>query len=130
MALNDPLAAMLSKIENAGRVNKTEVLIKPVSKLLIQVLDILVAHAYIKGYDVVEDGKGNHVVVKGIEQVNKCGAIKPRFSFQANDGVLVEQQYLPAQGFGIVIVTTSKGLMTIDKAIQEHLGGKLVAYCY
>ncbi len=130
MVLNDPLATMLSKIQNANRVNKTEVIIKPVSKFMIIVLELLQKHGYIKEFEVVEDGRGNHIKIKGFEQINGCGAIKPRFSFTVSDAVLVEQEYLPAKGFGIIIVTTSKGLMTIDKAQEEKVGGKLVAYCY
>ncbi|MFT4312783.1 MAG: 30S ribosomal protein S8 [Candidatus Woesearchaeota archaeon] len=130
MVLNDPLATMLSKIHNANKVNKDEVIIKPVSKFMIKIVEILQKHNYIKEFEVVKDGRGDHLIIKGFEMINKCGAIKPRFSFTALDAVLVEQDYLPAKGFGIIIVTTSKGLMTIEKAQEENVGGKLVAYCY
>ncbi len=130
MVLNDPLAAMLSKIQNANLVNKQEVVIKPVSKFMLLVLDMFKEYEYIRAYDVIEDGRGSHVKITGFEQINKCGAIKPRYSFSVADSVSVEQNYLPSKGFGIIIVTTSKGLMTIQKAQQEKVGGKLVAYCY
>ena len=130
MVLNDPLATMLSKIQNANQVNKQEVIIKPVSKFMVSILEMFKQHGYIKQFEIVEDGRGNFVKVTGFEQINKCGAIKPRYSFSVMDAIRVEQDYLPAKGFGIIIVTTSKGLMTIEKAQEAKVGGKLVAYCY
>lgn len=130
MVLNDPLATMLSKIQNAMNVGKTQVTIKPISKLLLQVLEILIAHGYVESYTVVEDGKGKHAVVNGVTSINKCGVIKPRFNFEATQMVKWEQQYLPAAGFGIVVVTTDKGIMTATQAKDKKLGGKLLMYCY
>ena len=42
----------------------------------------------------------------------------------------VEKQYLPAKEFGVIIVTTSKGIMTLSQAKELGIGGKLLAYCY
>ena len=62
--------------------------------------------------------------------INKCGVIKPRFSVKKNEYEKFEKRYLPAHGFGIIIVSTPKGLMMHDEAIEKGLGGKLIAYCY
>ncbi|MFT7615457.1 MAG: small subunit ribosomal protein S8 [Candidatus Woesearchaeota archaeon] len=130
MVLNDPLAAMLSKMQNAVRVGKNEVIVKPVSKVLVAVLTVLKESGYVESFEIVEDGRGNHVIIKGFNQINKCGAIKPRFTFSHDEVIAREQDYLPAKDFGVVIVTTSKGLMTIQKAHEHKIGGKLIAYCY
>jgi len=130
MALNDTLANVMSKMQNAVGVGKNELTIKPISKLMIQVLDILKTHNYVDSYEVVQDGRGDHIILKGFNQINKCGVIKPRFNFKVSEIVKAEQEYLPAKDFGIIIVSTSKGLMTLDKAKEQHLGGKLVSFCY
>jgi small subunit ribosomal protein S8 len=130
MALNDTLANVMSKMQNAMGIGKNEITVKPISKLMIQVLDILKAHGYVDSYEVIVDGRGDHAIIKGFNQINKCGVIKPRFNFKVGEIVAVEQKYLPAKDFGIIIVSTSKGLMTMDKAKEQHLGGKLVSYCY
>ena len=41
-----------------------------------------------------------------------------------------EKRYLPAKGFGLIIVSTSKGLMTHVDAEEKNIGGKMIAYCY
>jgi small subunit ribosomal protein S8 len=130
MVLNDTLANLMSKMQNAIGVGKDEVMVKPVSKLMLQTLDILKEHGYVTSYEVIEDGRGGHLIVRGFMKINKCGVIKPRFDFQVVDIVKVEQQYLPAKGFGLIIVSTPKGLMTMAQAKDKHLGGKLISYCY
>jgi len=130
MTLNDPLAAMLSKMQNAIGSAKAQVTVKPISKFMVQILDILKQYGYVTSYEVIEDGRGNHVIIKGFEAINKCGVIKPRFNYGVESAVVEESRYLPAKGFGIVIVSTSKGLMTLDKATEQKIGGKLIAYCY
>jgi small subunit ribosomal protein S8 len=41
-----------------------------------------------------------------------------------------EKRYLPARGFGIIIVSTNKGIMTLEEAKEKRIGGRLLAYCY
>ena len=65
-----------------------------------------------------------------IGSINKCGVVKPRFSVKKNDFEKYEKRYLPAQNFGILIVSTSQGIMTNYEAKEKNLGGKLLAYVY
>ncbi len=130
MVLNDTVANMLSKIQNALRVGKSEVTITQVSQLMIQVLELLKSNGYIGSIETTKDSRGVTAVVKGFETINELGVIKPRFNFTVDQIIEHEQHYLPAKGFGIIIVSTSKGLMTIQNARETHIGGKLVAYCY
>jgi len=62
--------------------------------------------------------------------INKCGAIKPRFPVTIMDYEKFERRYLPAKNFGILMVSTSKGIMTHEEAKKKGLGGVLIAYCY
>jgi small subunit ribosomal protein S8 len=63
-------------------------------------------------------------------KINNCGVIKPRFACSVDDMEKFEKRFLPAENFGIILISTSKGLMTLDEARKENIGGRLVAFCY
>lgn len=128
--LNDPLAAALSKIVNAEKVGKREVLIKPASAILKKVLGIMNEHSYLGAFELVEDGKGGVIKLNLLGNINKCGVIKPRFSTKKNNYEKWEKRYLPAKDFGVIIVSTPQGVMTHIEAKEKGIGGKLLAYCY
>jgi len=127
---NDPLSDALSRINNAARAGRREVVIRPASKLIGRVLKIMQDHAYIEEFEYVENGRGGEYHVKLSPTINKCGAIKPRFSVKKNEMEKFESRYLPAQDFGILIITTNKGVMTHSDAKKIGIGGKLLAYVY
>jgi len=130
MSLNDPLANALSIISNTLKVGKSECTIKPISKLVQTVFDIMKKKNYVSDYEVIEDGKGNFIKLKLGENINKCGVIKPRFSIKSNNFEKYEKRFLLAKDFGILIVSTSKGIITHIEAKEKNLGGRLIAYCY
>lgn len=130
MSLNDPLANALSMILNAIKVGKAECTIKPSSKLVRTVFDIMKKNNYVKNYKIIEDGKGNFIKLKLEGNINKCGVIKPRFSVKGKDFEKYEKRFLLAKDFGILIISTSKGIMTHTEAKEKNLGGRLIAYCY
>ncbi len=128
--LNDTLAAALSKILNAEKKSKKEVLVKPVSKTIKTVLTIMNENNYLGTFEEVQDGKGNFLKVNLLSNLNKCGVIKPRFSTKKNAFEKWEKRYLPAKDFGLLIVSTPQGIMTHYQAKEKNTGGKLLAYCY
>ena len=128
--LNDPLSNVLATINNAEHRAMKLCSVKPASKLISRVLDIMNAKQYIGSYSVVDDGRGNIVQVNLLGAINKCGAIKPRFSVGTGSYEKFEKRYLPAKDFGILIVSTPEGVMTHSDAKAKGLGGRLIAYCY
>ena len=62
--------------------------------------------------------------------INKCGVIKPRHAVKKDEFEKFEKRYLPAKNFGILIVTTPKGIMTHYEAKELGIGGRLLAYMY
>lgn len=130
MTLNDPLANALSLISNQEKMAKQECMIRPQSGIIRKVLGILSDKLYLGECKVVEDGRGGHLIVSLLGRINRCGAIKPRYPLKVTDYEKFEKRYLPARGFGILIVSTSKGIMTHDEAKEKKLGGSLLAYCY
>ncbi len=128
--LNDPLAAALSKVLNAEKVGKKEVLIKPASKIIKKVFTIMNEHNYVGTFEEINDGKGGILKINLLGNINKCGVIKPRFSTRKNEFEKWEKRYLPAKDFGIILVSTPQGIITHGSAKEKGTGGKLLAYCY
>lgn len=130
MVMNDPLANVLSSIFNSEKIGKCECLVKPISKVILTTLEILKDNQYIGDFEIVTKARGGLIKVNLIGNINKCGVVKPRFSFTKNNYETFEKRYLPAKDFGFFIVTTSKGVMTHKEALSKGIGGKLLAYCY
>jgi small subunit ribosomal protein S8 len=95
-----------------------------------KVFDIMNAHNYIGTYEETEDPKGNLLTVNLLGMINKCGVIKPRYAVDKNGYEKFEKRFLPAKGFGILMISTSQGMMTNEEAKEKGLGGRLIAYCY
>ena len=130
MSTNDPLAACLSKINNAGKVSKREVEVGGISKLKKHVLEIMKREGYLTEINYDEDRRGGKINITLKGAINQCGVIKPRFRVAIPDIEKYEKRYLPAKGFGFLVISTSKGLMTNEEAKAQNIGGRLIAYCY
>ena len=132
MQITDPIADMLTRIRNANTA-KHETVDIPASNMKKAIAEILNEEGYIKGYQVIEDGKQGVIrvtlkygankekVISGIKRVSKPGLRK----------------YAPAEelprvlkGLGIAIVSTSKGIMTDKKARELHVGGEVLAFVW
>ncbi len=128
--LNDPLAATLSKILNAERVGKREVILRSASKMIRKVLTIMNEHNFIGSFEEIETGSCPSLKVHLLGNINKCGVVKPRFSVKTREFEKWEKRYLPAKDFGIILVSTPQGVLPHNQAKEAHVGGKLLAYCY
>ena len=126
----DTLSDALSSINNAVRSENDYAVISPTSNLVKNVLVQLQQEGYIGVFELVEDGKGGKFKVEVTEKINECQSIKPRFSMSNEEYQEWAQRYLPARGFGKLIVTTPQGVMTHDQAREEQIGGKLLGYVY
>jgi small subunit ribosomal protein S8 len=130
MSINDPLASVLSHIFSCDKVGKPEVILTPASKLIKAVLDILKANGYVGDYEITDERRGGYLKLQLLGNINRCGVIKPRFSFTKKNHEEMEKRYLPAKDFGVLIVSTPKGIMIHNEALEKKEGGKLIAYCY
>ncbi|MDV0446721.1 30S ribosomal protein S8 [Methanosarcinaceae archaeon Ag5] len=130
MVLFDPLADALSVIKNAENVGKTNCVIRPASKIIGNVLNVMKEGGYIESFEFVEDGKAGVYEVKLAGSINDCGAIKPRYSIGVDGFEKWEKEYLPAKNFGVLVLTTSLGVLSHNEAREKNVGGKLLAYVY
>jgi len=130
MSLNDPLAAVLSDIQNSEKNGKKELTTKYNSKLIRTILQILQQKMYLGSFEEIDDGKNKILKLNILGNINKIGVVKPRFSVTKNNFVKFEKRFLPAKDMGVLILTTSKGTMTHHEAKKQGIGGKLLCYCY
>ncbi len=130
MTMNNPLAAVLSRMLNAERLGKRQVATHLNSSGIRAVLDILKEEGFIAGYETTKDLKGDLLTITLAGRINKTGVITPRFNVKNDAFVTFEKRYLPAKDFGVLILTTTKGIMTHKQAKEANLGGRLIAYAY
>jgi len=128
--LNDPIANVMSSITTYEKTGKREITLTPVSKLTRHILTIMNSHGYVGQVEDVTDARGGIVKLHLLGHINGCGVIKPRFSVNKQDFIKFEKRYLPANGVGILILSTSQGIMTHEQAREKGIGGRLIAYCY
>ena len=128
--LQDPLNDAMASIKNAERTGKGQCIVRPASKLIGRVLKVMQDHGYIAGFEFIDDGKGGSYKVTLRGNINNCGVIKPRFAVRRSDLEKWEARYLPAQDFGLLILTTTEGVTSQTAAKEKGIGGKLLAFVY
>lgn len=127
---HDPLNDAMAVIKNAERIGKRECVIRPSSKIIGRVLKVMQDRGYIAAFEIVSDGRAGlfRVTLRGA--INDCGVIRPRWAVRRDDLERYEARFLPAQDFGVLILTTTRGVVSHDEAKQLGVGGKLLAYVY
>jgi small subunit ribosomal protein S8 len=85
------------------------------------------ARGAIKGYKI--DTKEQNININ-FGDFSECKAIKPRYVVKKGDIDKYMRRYLPARGIGTIVVSTDKGLMTHEEAIEDNRGGCLLACFY
>ena len=130
MTLLDPLADACSCIKNAEVVCQSSVIINPRSKLIGTVLHILQANGFIGSFESIDDGRQGKFRVQLLGRINKIGVIKPRKPVKSKKIEIEEKNYLPAVNFGLILLSTSQGVMSHIEAKERHIGGRLLVYVY
>jgi len=121
----DLIADTLNMLMSALKARKNIVETKRYSKLLLSTLAI----AKLKGY--VKDYKAEEGVLKiEIGKLTGCGAIKPRLFVKVPEIEKYILRFLPARNLGVLIISTTQGLMTNQTAEEKEIGGSLIAYFY
>ncbi|MBU1150840.1 MAG: 30S ribosomal protein S8 [Pseudomonadota bacterium] len=129
MGMTDPIADMLTRIRNANRVHFKSVDVLS-SRINLNMAKVLKKSGYISGYDIKNDPRGHEIlrvylkypdtkrtVITDIQRVSKPGR-----------RVYVKSENIPQvlNGYGISILSTSRGVMTDKEARELRLGGELL----
>jgi len=126
----DTVSNGLTTILNNEARNKRECIISPASKILGRVLRIMQLNGYIGEFEFIDDGRSGKFKVQLLGRVNKCGAIRPRFSVRIEEIEDWEKKFLPSRDVGILVISTPKGVISHREAKEKHVGGKLIAFVY
>lgn len=132
MTMTDPIADMLTRIRNANVV-KHETVDVPASNMKKELSRILLEEGFIRGYDVIEDGKQGIIriqlkygqtgerVISGLKRISKPGM-----------RVYAAKDEIPKvlNGLGISVISTSKGVLTDKQARKENVGGEVICYVW
>ena len=132
MTMTDPIADMLTRIRNANMV-KHETVDVPASNMKKELARILLEEGFVRGYDVIEDGKQGIIriqlkygqtgerVISGLKRISKPGM-----------RVYAAKNEVPRvlNGLGISIISTSKGILTDKQARKENVGGEVICYVW
>jgi small subunit ribosomal protein S8 len=131
MNISDPIADMLTRIRNASRARHDEVSM-PASRTKLAIAEILQEEGFIEGFSEAPAGPrkditiqlkyvGRVPVVSGLKRISKPGL-----------RVYASKTEIPRVlgGLGVVIVSTSQGIMTGAQARKGQLGGEVLAYVW
>lgn len=132
MTMTDPIADMLTRIRNANTVGHATVEI-PASKMKKSIAGILTEEGYIKGFDVINDGKQGIIkiqmkygadkekVISGIKKISKPGL-----------KVYAKSDEVPRVlgGLGVAIISTSNGIISDKEARKLGVGGEVICYVW
>ncbi|HNV01303.1 MAG TPA: 30S ribosomal protein S8 [archaeon] len=130
MSMTDPVMNGLTIIRNSELASKTECEVRPASKFFGEILKIAKNNGYIGDYKLIEDHQKLSYKVSLNGKLNTIKAIKPRYAVKRDEFEKYEKRYLPARDVGLIIVSTSKGLVTHTEAKAQKLGGRLIAFMY
>ena len=124
----DPIADMLTRIRNANRVGRQKVLI-PKSKICVGIAQVLKDEGYISDYDVIDDERQGTIRVT-LKYSTSGDKVIHTIDRQSKPGCRVYRGVgdLPnvLNGMGIVVVSTSKGVMSDRRARENNVGGELL----
>jgi small subunit ribosomal protein S8 len=126
----DILSNTFSTIVNNEMRNKRECIVSPASKLVGSILRVLQQNGYVGKFEFIDDGRSGKFDVQLLGRVNKCGAIRPRHSIKVDDIENWEKKFLPSRELGMILLSTSAGVLSHKDAKQKNIGGVLLAYIY
>ena len=128
MAVNDPIADMLTRVRNAAHARHDTVAI-PHCKINESIARVLVAEGFLRNVEVLGEGKGKSIVVS----LRYDDEGRPVFKSLARTSKLGRRYYIGAadirpnrQGVGVAILTTSKGIMKDTDAKRQGIGGEVI----
>jgi small subunit ribosomal protein S8 len=132
MSQTDPIADMLTRVRNAARVKKKEVVI-PSSRLKVEIAKILKEEGYIRNFKAIDDNKqgilsialkytdDGQSVISGLRRISRPGC-----------RLFCTRESVPKvlDGLGVAIVSTSKGIMTGRQCEELGVGGEILCFVW
>ncbi len=125
----DRLADTINKIKTNENIGRPTCVVYS-TKQIKAFIDILKDEGYIGTYEEFTDRYSKKLRLNLTNKINGIGVVKPHYSMSSGDIRKYEERYIPSKDFGMLVISTSKGLMTNRKARENNIGGRLMAYIY
>ncbi|HNQ17663.1 MAG TPA: 30S ribosomal protein S8 [Smithellaceae bacterium] len=129
MGMTDPIADMLTRIRNANKTRFPSVNVYA-SQMNVNIAKVLKKCGYINGYDKVKDGKGRQALKITLKYADAKRAVITNIKRVSKPGrrVYVSSDKIPKtlNGYGISILSTSRGVITDEEARQLNVGGEVL----
>ncbi len=129
MAASDPIADMLTKVQNAAKAGHEKVDV-PTSKMKLEIVKILKTEGYIKNFKKVQDDDGHSIIRIFLKYDDQNKTVIHGMKKVSTPGRRIYSGYkdLPRvyNGYGTLIVSTSSGVTTGKKASEKMVGGELI----
>ncbi|MBM3291375.1 30S ribosomal protein S8 [Candidatus Bathyarchaeota archaeon] len=126
----DPLINALNTIMSHESRRKSECIITPASGLVGRVLRLIQSKGYIGEIEFIDDGRQGKFKVQLFGRINECKGVNPRYSTKVKDMEKWEKRFLPSRELGLVILSTPRGIMEHKQAIEQNVGGVVIAYVF
>jgi small subunit ribosomal protein S8 len=124
------LSNLFTTLHNNESRRKKECMVIPASKFASEILRVLQKNRFIGEFEQIDDGRAGKFRIQLLAMINKCGIITPRYSVKKDQYLEWERRFLPAYNMGILLVSTSKGVMSHSDAQLQGLGGILIGFVY
>jgi small subunit ribosomal protein S8 len=131
MPVTDPIADFLTRIRNAVKADKRRLDI-PSSNLKVNIARVMKEQKFIQDFEVIEDNKQNTLrvflkytngnpAISGLKKISKPGLRQ-----------YVDADSIPRvlNGYGIAVISTSKGVLTDKQARRENVGGEIICHIW
>jgi small subunit ribosomal protein S8 len=100
------------------------------SKFVGYVLNVIQKAGYIGEFEYIDDGRIGKFRIQLLGRINDCGVIVPRLNVSKERIDQLATKYLPSKEVGVLVISTSSGVMSHVEARSKGIGGIAVAYVY
>jgi len=131
MSRTDLVADALTIIRNASRSNKEDTII-PCSNVLVSIMDILKKENYIENFKVLDTGSSNSIKVYLKYTGKKSAITQLKKISRSGRRVYVDKKNIPnvLSGYGLAIISTSKGIISNAEAKKIGTGGEVICHVW
>jgi len=84
----------------------------------------------VEEFEFVDDHRAGKIVVELNGRINKCGCISPRYDISHTELEEWIARLLPSRQFGVIVLTTSAGILDHEEARRKKVGGKILGFFY
>ncbi|MDI6776444.1 MAG: 30S ribosomal protein S8 [Syntrophales bacterium] len=133
MKMTDQIADMLTRIRNANRIHHKSVDVL-LSRVNMSIASVLKKSGYINGYNIDKDKQGHQVlrVYLKYPDAKKTVITEIRRISKPGRRVYVKSEKIPKvlNGYGIAVISTSRGIMTDKEARELNIGGEVLCHVW